>query len=233
MSGSASLTQEVYNRLRADLMACRLAPGQKLKINELSARLVAGTSAVREALSRLTSEGFVVLEPQRGFRVMPLSPEELCDLTNTRCEIEGLCIRNSISHGDIEWETNLIAALHRLSRTPVSAEGDPQRCSDAYMAAHAAFHEAVVAACTSRWLLNLRQLLFAQTERYRWLSKPLAKVDRDVNAEHSNIAAAALARDPERAVTLMNDHLHMTARIILDASIGDQSILQNQNRLAS
>lgn len=214
---SPSLTESVYNRLRADLLACRLVPGQKLKIEELCRVLSVGSSAVREALSRLTSEGFVSVEPQRGFRVKPLSLGELRDLTRTRCQIEALCIRDSIAHGDVEWETTLIAALHRLSRTPVHADGDPMRYNEGFVVPHKAFHEAVVAACESNWLLVLRRLLFAQHERYRWLSRPLATVERDLATEHKGIADAALARDPDRCVALMDEHLALTARILIEA----------------
>ncbi len=220
MAGSSSITQGAYSQLRADLLACRLAPGQKLKIDELCQRLSAGSSAVREALSRLASEGLVLTEPQRGFWVMPLDLDELRDLTNARCQIEELCIRDSVAHGGVEWETALIAALHRLSRTPVQADGDSQRYGEAFGAAHTIFHEAVAGACASRWLLHVRQLLSTQQERYRWLSRPLAKIERDLDKEHSAIAQAALDRDADAAVALMTEHLQKTASIILDAAPG-------------
>ncbi len=217
MSG-ISLTQNVYDRLRADLLACRLVPGQKLKINDLCDRFEAGTSAVREALSRLASEGFITAEPQRGFRVTPLSLDELRDLTDTRCQIEALCLRSAITHGGLEWETHVIASLHRLSKTPVSAPGDPKRYNDAFANAHTTFHEALVGACASPWLLRLRATLYVQQARYRWLSRPLAKVERDLDSEHAEIAAATLARDADRAVELLSKHFQLTAQIILESA---------------
>jgi DNA-binding GntR family transcriptional regulator len=219
MSGRSTLTEDIYQRLRGDVLACRLVPGQKLNIEELCDSLAAGSSAVREALSRLTADGFVILEPQRGFRVAPLSLEELRDLTNVRCQIEGECLRDAIEHGDIEWETNLIAALHRLSRTPERAPGDTKRCNDAFVVAHAAFHRAVVAACASPWLLRIREQLFAQSERYRLLSMPLAQIVRDLEAEHSGIAKAAIARRADEAVERMTAHLQLTANIILTSPL--------------
>jgi DNA-binding GntR family transcriptional regulator len=62
--------------LRSQLLARRFAPGEKLKIDDLCRRFAVDSSAVREALSRLASEGFVVSEPQRGFRVAPLPEVE-------------------------------------------------------------------------------------------------------------------------------------------------------------
>ena len=196
---SSSLTQDVYERLRADLLACRLRPGVRLKIGELCKALQVSLSAVREALSRLTSEGLVIAEPQRGFRAAPISAEELRDLTAVRAQIEGLCLDRAIAAGDVAWEAQLVAAFHRLSRTPEREPDDAQRMSEAWSTAHAAYHEALVGACDSPWLLRLRGLLYAQSERYRRLSVPLAEIERDLNREHQAIMTAALDRDAPRA----------------------------------
>ncbi len=217
-SAGSSLTQDAYQRLRADLLACRLQPGARIKINELCRTLSVSLSAVREALSRLTSEGLVVAEPQRGFRVAPISAEELRDLTAVRAQIEGMCLERAVAAGDVGWESQLVAAFHRLSRTPERDPGDPQRMDEAWSTAHAAFHEALVGACDSPWLLRLRGILYAQSERYRRLSVPLARIARDLNREHQGIMEAALAHDTERAKALMGQHLELTTRVLLEQS---------------
>ena len=230
---SSTLTQGVYHQLRAELLSCRLVPGQKLKIEELCQRLPAGSSAVREALSRLAADGFVVVEPQRGFRVTPLSVDELRDLTKVRCRIEGMCIRDSIENGGVDWEIGVIAALHRLTRTPERAPGDPKRFNDDFAVAHTAFHAAVVAACGSPWLLRIREQLFSQHERYRWLVAPLAKVDRDLDAEHAAIAHAALARRADEAVAHMEAHLRLTEEIIAGSPLARALDGGDMDRMAS
>ena len=211
MSGGSSLTQDVYHRLRGDLLACRRMPGQKLKIEELCVRLWG--RSVRAKAVALAADGF--FEPQRGFRVTPLSFAELRDLTNVRCEIEGLCIRDAIEHGGIDWETNLIAALHRLSKTPERDPQDPQRYNDAFALAHTAFHRAVVGASSAA---HPRPAL-RQHERYRWMSGPLASVKRDLEAEHSGIAKAAIDRRADEAVERMTAHLQLTAKVILTSPL--------------
>ena len=215
---SFSLTQDAYERLRADLIACRLRPGARLKTTELCKALSVSLSAVREALARLTSEGLVVTEPQRGFRVTSISARELCDLTAVRAQIEGLCLERAIAVGDVGWEAQLVAAFHRLSRTPEREPEDPDRMGEAWSAAHAAYHEALAAACDSPWLLRLRATLYAQSERYRRLSVPLAEVARDLNREHHALMEAALARDAERTRALMAQHIELTTRVLLEQS---------------
>ena len=215
---ATSFTQNTYERLRADLLACRLRPGARLKISDLCESLGVNLSAVREALSRLTSEGLVVAEPQRGFHVAPISADELRDLTAVRTDIEGTCLERAIAAGDVGWESQLVAAFHRLSRTSEREPADPQRMNEAWSAAHSAFHEALVGACDSPWLLRLRSILYAQSERYRRLSVPLAAVARDLNREHQGIMDAALARDAGQAKALMAQHVELTTRVLLEQS---------------
>ena len=218
LPANSSLTQDAYERLRADLLACRLQPGARLRINDLCQTLSVSPSAVREALSRLTSEGLVVAEPQRGFHVAPISAAELRDLTDVRAQIEGLCLERAVAAGDVGWEAQLVAAFHRLSRTPEREPDDPQRMSEAWSAAHGAFHAALVRGCDSPWLLRLRETLYAQSERYRRLSVPMAGRVRDLGREHRAIMDAVLARDAGQAKALMAQHLDRTTRVLLEQS---------------
>jgi DNA-binding GntR family transcriptional regulator len=217
MLNKPSRTQEAYERLRADLLACRLKPGERLRINDLCERLSVSLGAVREALSRLTSEALVSAEPQRGFRAAPISVVELKDLSMVRTEIEGLCLRRAIAVGDVAWEARIVASYHQLSQTPYRAPDDPQRLSDEYSSVHANFHETLVSACDSSWLRRLRAMLFAQSERYRGLSVPLARFDRDRNREHRELMEAVLTRDADQSVASMTAHVQTTTRILLDA----------------
>jgi DNA-binding GntR family transcriptional regulator len=210
-----TLANAAYERLRADLLACRLAPGEASKINEISALFGTNPIAVREALSKLSSEGLVIAEPQKGFRATPISADELRDLTRVRTEIENLCLRMAIEAGDVNWESGIVAALHRLLRTPVRVPGDHDRNNDAWAVNHRLFHEALTSGCNSPLLLDFRATLFARSERYRRLSIPLAAFERDLDAEHKHIADATLAHDIARTTKLMASHLQTTTDILL------------------
>ncbi|HWA45614.1 MAG TPA: FCD domain-containing protein [Hypericibacter adhaerens] len=223
-----NLTQGAYEQLRADLLACRILPGSRLKIQELCNRLSVSLGAIREALSRLTSEGLVVAEPQRGFRAAPISEADLQDLTKVRIEIESLCLRRAIEVGDVDWEARLVAAFHRLSRTPERVEADPARSSDEWAEAHAAFHTALADGCDSPWLLRLRRQLYDQSERYRRLSVPLTTRTRNIGAEHQAIVDATLARDADKAVALLSAHLSATTRILLTATLEGEAEKQRE-----
>lgn len=210
-------SQRAYLRLRAGIVACQLTPGARLHIGQLARDHEVSPGAVREALAMLEKEGFVVNEPQKGSRVSPVSPADLLDLTLARVEIEKVCLASSLAHGDIEWESQLVASFHRTFRRnarhePVFSHGDPD-----WIAAHDGFHTALVAACRSRRLLAIRSLLYDQSERYRRLSLAFS-VERDVESEHRRLMEAALDRDVRTSQDLLEAHIKATAEALIDAS---------------
>ncbi|MCX7144622.1 MAG: FCD domain-containing protein [Sulfuritalea sp.] len=212
-----SLSEDVYQKLRRDIVSCRLSPGQKLNINVLCANYGVSLGAVREALSRLASDDLVVAQAQRGFRVAPVSTADLVDLMKARTEIESLCLRKSLAFGGVDWEANLVAAGHRLLRTPKNAVPTEATISDEWEAAHDAFHLALVAACDSPWLLKLRAQLYTQAERYRRLSMRMSATRRNIANEHQRLLKAAMGRDAKCVVDLMTRHLDATTRYLLEA----------------
>ena len=139
MSASkATRTGEVYEALRADILNTRIEPGSKLKIAQLSNRFGVSLSVVREALTRLGEQRLVVANPQRGFSVVGLSVNDLDDLTNVRTQLESMALRDSITHGGVAWEAEVVAALHRLERTEIYA--DPAHVNPEWLDLHRAYH---------------------------------------------------------------------------------------------
>ena len=215
LSVHKSVTSRTYDRLRNAIITARFRPGEKLRIDALREELDASLGAVREALARLTSEGLVTAEPQRGFTVSLISRKDLIDLTEARVEIELICLQSSITHGDLAWEGRVLSVAHQLSRVGEAIRDPARQNADNWHRHHQQFHDAITAACTNSWWLKLRRQLFIQSERYRRLSGPFAEYDRDVDAEHRAIADAVLARDTEQAKSLLAEHLRATTTILL------------------
>jgi GntR family carbon starvation induced transcriptional regulator len=218
---STSRTVETYETLKQIILNGSLRPRERLRIEQLSEQLTVSAGAIREALSRLTSDGIVVAEPQRGFLVAPISKTDLRDLTAVRIDIEVKCLRRSIKLGGVEWETGVVATHHRLAKTPeLTARGENH---PDWPVVHANFHDALVAACDSTWWLRLRAQLFLQAERYRRLSAPHARVERDVAGEHRVLAETTLARNTDAAVRAITEHFRLTADLLLasDAPFDD------------
>ena len=181
--------------------------------------MAAASSAIREGLQRLVEQGIVVSEPQLGFRVVALSVHDLNDLTLARCEIEGLALRYTIASGDLAWESQIVAALYALERTPMDGGIDggvaDQPLSDDWTAAHQRFHQALIAACPNNRLRAVASSLRDAAELYRHWSRHEDST-RDTDAEHRGIVDAVLARDADLATRLLEQHLQTTARLLID-----------------
>jgi DNA-binding GntR family transcriptional regulator len=213
-----TLADQAFKALRKDVLAGRLQPGSRLRLNEIQLRYSLGLSPVREALMRLSSEGLVVADGQRGFSVASVSLDELHDVTRTRERVEALAIRDAITHGDADWEADMMAAFHRLRRAPVPLSTQEDGVANAWEVLHRDFHQALVSACGSPWLLRLHTQLVEHSERYRRVRlfrvTPSALLLRDVEKEHEAIMKAALARDADKTCTLMEKHLRRTEKMV-------------------
>ncbi|MCC6780739.1 MAG: FCD domain-containing protein [Hyphomicrobiales bacterium] len=206
-----TISAMVFRQIRADIVACRLAPSERLRVEDLRLRYGVGGGPIREALMRLEAEGLATLEQNKGFRVSPVSREQLLDLMHTRIEIEAIALRWSIEKGGIEWEADLLAAFHRLSHLQKTDRTRAGSVSTPWFNEHKSFHAALVAACDSPKLVSIREALFDQAERYVALSIISRYPTRNDIAEHEQIMRATLARNVSRAVQLHSAHIERTA----------------------
>ncbi|VWX61158.1 conserved hypothetical protein [Burkholderiales bacterium 8X] len=212
-----SQTRLVFERLRGEILSGRQLPGAKLNIAALAEEIGVSAGAVREGLAMLEAEALVMSEPARGYRVCPVSAEELLDLVKARIEVEKLCLAEAIAHGDLAWEGEIVSALHRITRLAERDSDEPQHLSEAWAESHAQFHRALVGSCPNQWLLKLHEMLYQQSERYRQLSVPLQRTVRNVKAEHQGLVDAVLRRDVKTAQALMAEHLMITANTLLNS----------------
>ena len=83
-----SISEFALQRLRSDILSARLAPGAKLRLGLLTSIYQIGISPLRDALAQLAGDGLVILESQRGFRVAPVSREDLRDVSEARKRVE-------------------------------------------------------------------------------------------------------------------------------------------------
>ncbi|WP_261844715.1 DNA-binding transcriptional regulator CsiR [Aliamphritea ceti] len=205
----------VVGDLKQDILQGYFAPGEKLAMARLKERYQIGVTPLREALSQLLIEQLVIVENQRGFRVHPISEEEMLDIYQTRARIEALCVGLAIDQGDDEWEATILAAAHKMQKFSNSMESDPQE----WERRHHDFHTAIVAGCHSPTLLHVRRSLYEKASRYRnlWLTDNMQQNDFfDANQkEHDNLIKALLKRDRKTACQLIENHLLSPSKALL------------------
>ncbi len=220
---SRSASEFVYRELREDLALCRIRPGERLLTEPLRARFGVSFTVIREALARLAAEGFCVADPQKGFTAAEISAGDILMLTEARIGVENLCLRESILLGDAAWQEDIARLRDEVLALPVASETHPGRISQAFLEAHDRFHDSLVAACTNHWMMRVRTTLHNQSSRYRQICIPLEPVLPSRESGYREIAAAVMARDYNKASSLIGNRFRRnTADFVhaLETSLG-------------
>jgi GntR family transcriptional regulator, carbon starvation induced regulator len=211
----SSTAQAPYRNIRDDIINGMLLPDEKLKIRDLRLRYNIGSSPLREALSKLTADGFVTRTENRGFRVAHADVNGYSDLLNARCWIESVALRDAVASGDSNWEYGVLIAGYDLDKAYQLLDQDEGINPD-FERLHKRYHMALIAGCNNKVVQDICSQLYDHATRYRLLSHVrLDKSEHDSRAaEHREITKAALAREADRSVELLSAHYRRTATLL-------------------
>lgn len=199
--------------LRAEIISGDRFPNSRVQFDELKKKYDLSLSPIREGVSQLVAEGFLVTNGQRGYRVAPLSLEEFLDVQKNRIDLEIKALRESIRQGNEQWEIDLMAAFKRLQNfesrrwTTEEIQGWEER--------HHAFHETLIGACNSPLLSRFCHILHQMADRYRRVCLKSQDPDRNVAAEHQIMYDSALSRDADTASEVLRQHIERTGQNVL------------------
>ena len=199
----------IYQEIKEDILRGGFPAGIRLNIKDLSRRYDTSINPVREALSRLAAERIVDQREQKGFSVPVIDAAGLDELVKTRCWLEDIAVRESISNMTEDYELDVVTTFHRLERTEFSlSDGTP---NPKWEERHRAFHLALIANCGSSWLLSFCDHLMFQATRARYLAvSESSEAGRLRNEEHRAIMQAVLDKDADLATRLLKEHYFKT-----------------------
>lgn len=194
-----------YLSIRGDIIFGELPPGSKLTLAPLRDRYGSSIPTLREVLNRLTSEGFVVLEDQKGFQVAPVSVKGLKEIASLRELLETSALQDSFKAGSVDWESSVLAAHHRLATIEAAMIRGEKVDVRTWKECDRRFHAALIAANGSDFLIRTHNSVFDHYLRYQMLAlgfrgKPAAE-------EHRKLLDAALARDVPTALDVLHIHI--------------------------
>lgn len=200
-----TISDSAYKRMRSDIVFGRLAPGQKLKLDKLKASYGVSISTLREILSRLSSEGLVLAEGQRGFEVSQVSAENLQEIAELRQLLEGHALAQSFAAGDMEWEGRVVAAHHKLAAMERLMQSGDRSQTESWKRYDWEFHQALISACGSHALMETHAGVFDKYLRYQMIALSFRG---DIAArEHKMLLDCALKRDAEKARRILAEHV--------------------------
>jgi GntR family carbon starvation induced transcriptional regulator len=208
-----TLASTLTAQLRDAILFGQMAPGTRLRLEDLRAQYGVSLSPLREALARLSAEGLVLIEDQRGCRVMEVSESNCREVIKLRCAFESMALAESIRNGDSEWEVEVVAAYHRLSK--VDGISVRKMNMPEWERVHSAYHQTLMSACGMPLLMQFCGSLSDRFDRYRRLFLTRHMFDEAVPGEHHAIFEAVLARDEKVALGILTQHIERTGANVL------------------
>ena len=210
MSSRPKMDNTAYEKLRSGLISGRWVSGEKLKPQHLAEPLGCTTAAVREALLRLSGEGFVTVVKHQGFSVVEHNDKTFQEAAHLRLVLECEAAELAVERGDFEWEMRLNATYHQLRylEEQMSAADGLTPYLERWSHQDSDFHQALLEACGSLLLMKNYRAVCDTYRMYAVSQIGRFGFDSDTNLEeHAAIYDAAIKRDKTALVAAVRTHL--------------------------
>lgn len=205
-----NLQEQLYQNIRAALLAGRFQPGERLKIRDLAAEWGTSPMPVRAALQRLVAEGALEGEPQRSLRVPPMTRERFENLLPVRINLEGLAVELAAARITPAELDTLQGCIERME---VALE---QRDMPGYLSDNSLFHLTLYRACGNPVLLRLIESLWLQVGPFFNRLFTEADLSLRLNDFHEDCCKALQAGDGKAARAAIEQDLHYFGQFLLN-----------------
>jgi DNA-binding GntR family transcriptional regulator len=206
---SGSAVDRVYQQVKALAISFALRPGERINEVALAKQLLVSRTPLREALNRLTSDGFLTFSPKYGFYRRPLDVKEILDLYELRQQIEVAGVQFAVTRASPEALDELTAYLN------TSNANLPGRTIDDMVALDEGFHERLISLTGNAETLRVLQNVNSRVRFLRWIDMDCRR--QGTQAEHFAILDAVKAGDAGEAASLLERHIHRRLDQVVDA----------------
>lgn len=223
-SESLSLTELVMEHVRSSVRTGEMSEDGWYSVYQLAAQLGYSRSPVREGLLRLEEAGLIQFVKNRGFRIVPTTPEDVAEIFSIRIALEVPAARRAARSGALDRDG--VEALKSGMADAAAREDE-----DEFFRIDRQLHGVILAAGGAK---RTREIVDRLRTTTRLLGASTARSNRsfdDIIAEHEPILAAILTADPEAAGTAMRAHLATTGQILVDQALARSGRSDDAGRL--
>lgn len=204
------LTDTAYQAIKQDILVCDLAPGVEVTERELGGRYGLGKAPLREALIRLRHEGLLQSIPRSGYRITPVTIQDVQDIFALRLLLEPAAARQAAGHID----ERLLKELNELCRAGYTP-GD-RASESAFLRANRQFHVAIADASGNRRLARMLGQLLEETERLFHLGLAVRDRTEEMKHEHEALVAALVSGDADAAEHATIEQINTARTMVMD-----------------
>jgi DNA-binding GntR family transcriptional regulator len=210
----ATLSDQIYDYLRGEILTGRVLPGERLDLGELVERLKVSKMPVKEAIGRLATEGLLDVQAQRGTFVSRVDPRDLAETFEVRRALEmlaGELAAEQVTKADLEKLRGLIAAMEKSTDVArhlelnfefhglIVALSDNRKLAETYRRLRVPIQVAAIHYRSENWMERIAQ----EQKEHRAIVRALEQKDAEATSraigEHIKRGGSSLLEDVERS----------------------------------
>ncbi len=201
---------DIYQKLRSEVLSCELRPGQQIQERELVARFQVSKSPIRDALLKLEEQGLVEVLPRKGYRVRRIDIRDVRDMYGIRHMLERECVTLMIETASDE----VLEKLETFRSGPRHAD------LSSWIAYNRAFHSYIAVNCGNARLARISREMIEQFDRLTKVSVTSSGDEMSLDIyvrEHGEIIDAIRARNKRQATARDREHIESSRKRVLDS----------------
>ncbi|WP_130864041.1 GntR family transcriptional regulator [Bacilliculturomica massiliensis] len=205
-AAGSSLSTNLFNQLRTDILQGKLKPGEKLTEQRVCNEYTVSRTPVREAFQKLEIDGLIETIPNRGAFVVGITTRDIQDMYELRKAYEAIAVRWAIERITKEEFEELQEAYEFMEFYTMKKDADKMLNINMH------FHELIYNAAHNRMLLHVLTSYQVYTKQTRTNHRYVDGYLEEVLAEHKQIFQAFVDQDPEAGTRAIITHLDNAKR---------------------
>jgi DNA-binding GntR family transcriptional regulator len=217
-AASDSLGEEIYRRIKRDIIGCVYVPGESCSESQLAEAYGVGKAPVRWALAALSRERLMIARPRQGYTVAPLTIESVNEVFGLRLILEPAAARLAAGRADIA----LLEELH--GRVTAGLKVGDRRSERRWIEANNAFHIEITRAAGNDRLTRLVVAMLEGSQRAMHLLTFVFDRVRSMGRDHRELIDALARGDGAAAERVAYEHLERSRRLVMDSLLSSSAL---------
>lgn len=215
-TATGSAAEQAYSAIVDLILSRALRPGERTSVNLLAVRLGLGRTPIKEAITRLQTEGVFSVAGRSGTTLCSIGADDTERLFALRRALEDFAVESAVVHVTRDHVRRLRELLREMRATSVSSTVAAPSAAR-FVRANVAFHATIVSAASNPFLDRLYGQLQLQLQIVTYLAQTGfgSKSAERRQREHEAIARALEARDARLLKKLLRGHAVATELAIL------------------
>ena len=217
------LAAMAFERLRGDIIQCKLAPGSHVTEGGICELYGLGKASVRAALARLNQEGLVRAIPRQGYVIAPITLKSVQEMFELRLLIEPALARMAVGRVDV-------ALLRKLNVAPGASKADEAEL--VFLQSNRNFHLAIAESIGNQRLLGVLAQLLDDMARLLhlglfcadWRRGAMRSAHEGQAQQHEDLIRAFAVRDAGAAERAARLHIEESRELVMKALHSQDSL---------